>query len=79
MDARQFTTHQDHQLVTYDQACKLLVVSRTTLWRLVKTDSLFPRPILLGERSPRLLLTELQHYLKQKSVCVSSGSGGDNA
>ncbi|MBN9366992.1 MAG: hypothetical protein DI604_27630 [Delftia acidovorans] len=57
------------QLITFPEACQLLRFSRTTLWRRIQTDPSFPRPILVGARSPRLSLQEIERYLTQSRDC----------
>lgn len=53
------------QLVTYSEVCHALKVSRTTLWRRIQNDPLFPKPVFVGRRSPRLSLPEVESYLAQ--------------
>lgn len=61
MSAKLFT---NAQLVTFKQACSILQISRTTLWRRIKDDPRFPRPVKVGGiNCPRLHLNALQEYV----------------
>lgn len=42
----------DQRLMTAQDACKYLSVSRTTFWRMVKSGSM-PAPVMLTPRTPR--------------------------
>ena len=61
----------DAQLVTFRQTCAILQISRTTLWRRIKNDPLFPRPVSVGNTNcPRLQLSALKDYVQAVSCAA---------
>lgn len=56
---------QTHYL-TPKAVCELMQCGRSTLtyWRKVHPD--FPRPVHLGERSPRYLQSEIEAYMQKR-------------
>lgn len=67
------TNHStEFQLVTFREACQLLRISRTSLWRRLKSDPAFPAVYFPGTRSPRLSLSDLKAYCQTQSSDRSS-------
>jgi predicted DNA-binding transcriptional regulator AlpA len=52
-------------LATVREAARMLGVCNTTIYKLLKTDDTFPRPIYFG-RSPRFLVSSLRDWVHAK-------------
>ncbi|MCA9368379.1 AlpA family phage regulatory protein [Candidatus Kaiserbacteria bacterium] len=52
-----------------NQFCELCGISRSTAYRLRKTDPDFPRPLDFGTRSKRYLESECNQYIYSKLQC----------
>ena len=52
------------QLLTVNQVCEKLAISRLTLWRRRNDDSTFPQPIYLGSRARRFRLADVEIYIE---------------
>lgn len=48
--------------------CAKLNFGRTTVWRRLKDDPTFPRPVVLGGNSQRWLESEIDAYLEAKAA-----------
>lgn len=54
----------DTQLLTVNQVCEKLAISRLTLWRRRNDDTNFPQPIYLGSRALRFRLADVEVYIE---------------
>lgn len=52
------------QLLTVNQVCEKLAISRPTLWRRRNDDANFPQPIYLGSRALRFRLADVEVYIE---------------
>ena len=58
---------QPVDLLTAKQVCKTLSMSKTSLWRLVKSGR-FPKPLKFGPRATRWRLDEVNAAIAQLSA-----------
>ncbi|WP_367187376.1 helix-turn-helix transcriptional regulator [Rhizobium oryzicola] len=56
-----------YRLFSIWEVCRITTLSRTSLWRLRKTDSSFPRLVSLTARRKGIRRTELEAWLRARS------------
>ncbi len=59
------------RFVRPEEVRKMLGVSRTTLWRMVRAGG-FPRPVLISERRCGYLLDEVQAWMQARLKAASA-------
>ena len=56
----------DQTLLTDRQVADALAISRALVWKLLREDETFPRPIQLGVRAKRWLASEITEWLSTR-------------
>jgi predicted DNA-binding transcriptional regulator AlpA len=53
-------------LLTDRQVAEALTISRALVWKLLRSDATFPRPIILGAKSKRWIAAEITTWLSTR-------------
>lgn len=64
------TTHirsSDDQLLRARSVCDLLGISKATLWRWVSSDSDFPKPLKISEKTRAWRLAEVRAWMNTRA------------
>lgn len=61
-------SHDEPALLRPSAAARRLGISKSTLWRLVRNDPDFPRPIRLGPRTTALRLSDLDAWVDRRAA-----------
>ena len=65
-------SHHEPALLRPVDAARYLGISRTTLWRLVRDDPDFPRPIRLRRRATAFRRTDLDEWVDRRAAETSA-------
>ncbi len=70
MNENTYSFLEKEQVLNYRQVCKLLGVSRTTLWRLIRhhEENDFPTPITISQNRRGIRFRELLNWLQKRQL-----------